>query len=241
MVFSSYLFLLLFLPLFLLAYALTPARARSLTILLGSLLFYAWAAPAALGLLVTVIVFTYLVGGRVVAGAGRARWTWLTLGVTGNLALLGYFKYANMAAGSLAPIFLVSPTIHEHLALLARLAHCLRTPAFREAVRNRAPLRMDVASYLRGALDKFEGLSTEEVRAIGIEIAMLGQTGLDIHNPTPQYTLRSLPGHYSGIHLCAIMYAAFKHFAPHEDVGIDFSGNSTFVAANFSSEATSSG
>ena len=61
-------------------------------------------------------------------------------------------------------------------------------------MRNRAPLRMDVASYLRGALDKFEGLSTEEVRAIGIEIAMLGQTGLDIHNPTPQYTLRSQIG-----------------------------------------------
>jgi hypothetical protein len=32
-----------------------------------------------------------------------------------------------------------------------------------------------------------------------------------------------LPGHFSGIHLCAIMYAAFKHFAPHQDVGIDFS------------------
>ena len=76
-------------------------------------------------------------------------------------------------------------------------------------MRNRAPLRIDVASYLRGA--------------IGIEIAMLGQSGLDINNPNPQYTLRSLPGHFSGIHLCAIMYAAFKHFAPHQDVGIDFS------------------
>ncbi|GGJ66952.1 MBOAT family O-acyltransferase [Deinococcus aquiradiocola] len=100
MVFSSYIFLLLFLPLFLVAYALTPARARSWAILLGSLLFYAWAAPAALGLLVGVIVFTYLVGGRVMGTSGRARWTWLTLGVTGNLAMLGYFKYANMAVSS---------------------------------------------------------------------------------------------------------------------------------------------
>jgi len=62
-------------------------------------------------------------------------------------------------------------------------------------MRNRAPLRMDVASYLRGAIDKFQGLSREDVRAIGIEIAMLGQSGLDINNPNPQYTLRSLPGH----------------------------------------------
>ncbi|GAA5438274.1 peptidoglycan O-acetyltransferase [Deinococcus aquaticus] len=100
LVFSSYVFLLVFLPLFLVTYALTPARLRSWTILLGSLLFYAWAQPAALGLLVAVIVFTYLIGGRVLASAGRVRWTWLTLGVTGNLAMLGYFKYANMAASS---------------------------------------------------------------------------------------------------------------------------------------------
>jgi hypothetical protein len=40
---------------------------------------------------------------------------------------------------------------------------------------------------------------------------------------SPSDTLRSLPGHFSGIHFCAIMYAAFKHFAPHQNVGIDFS------------------
>ena len=69
-------------------------------------------------------------------------------------------------------------------------------------MRNRAPLRMDVASYLRGAIDNCHGLSsTEEVPAIGIEIAMLGQSGLDINNPNPQYTLRSLTGHFSGMHL----------------------------------------
>ncbi len=120
MVFSSYVFLLLFLPLFLITYALTPARARSVTILLGSLLFYAWAAPAALGLLVTVIVFTYLIGGRVFTSAGRARWIWLTLGVGGNLALLGYFKYANMAVGSTNAIrdaLGLDPFLWQHVLL----------------------------------------------------------------------------------------------------------------------------
>jgi hypothetical protein len=61
------------------------------------------------------------------------------------------------------------------------------------------------------------------VRGIGIKISMLGQSGLDNNNPNPQYNLRSFPGRFSGIHLCAIMYAAFKHFAPHQAVGIDFS------------------
>lgn len=35
--------------------------------------------------------------------------------------------------------FLVSPTVHVHLGMLARLAHALRDPGFRAAVRSRAP------------------------------------------------------------------------------------------------------
>lgn len=34
--------------------------------------------------------------------------------------------------------FLVCPTVHGHLAMLAKLAFCLRTPAFREALKRRA-------------------------------------------------------------------------------------------------------
>src|SRR6266568_2214339 len=35
--------------------------------------------------------------------------------------------------------FLICPTVHAHLAMLAKLAFCLRAPAFREALRLRAP------------------------------------------------------------------------------------------------------
>ena len=34
--------------------------------------------------------------------------------------------------------FLVCPNVHSHLAMLAKLAYCLRAPAFRTALRNRA-------------------------------------------------------------------------------------------------------
>ena len=34
--------------------------------------------------------------------------------------------------------FLICPTVHAHLAMLAKLAFCLRAPAFREALRERA-------------------------------------------------------------------------------------------------------
>jgi hypothetical protein len=68
----------------------------------------------------------------------------------------------------------------EQLVLLAKDR---RTIIAQQTMRNRAPLRMDVASYLRGTIDNFHGLSSEEVPAIGIELAMLGQSGLDINNP----------------------------------------------------------
>ena len=42
MVFSSEVFLFLFLPVFMGAYFLTPTRWRSLTILVGSYIFYGW-------------------------------------------------------------------------------------------------------------------------------------------------------------------------------------------------------
>ncbi len=35
--------------------------------------------------------------------------------------------------------FLICPTVHAHLAMLAKLAFCLRAPLFRETLRRRAP------------------------------------------------------------------------------------------------------
>lgn len=98
-----------------------------------------------------------------------------------------------------------------------------RTAIAQTTMRDRGSFRPDVMMYIAGALDKFANMSTNEVQAIGVKIAILGQNGLDINNPNKKYTLRSLPGEFSGMHLCSIMYAAFQQFAPGEDVGIDFS------------------
>lgn len=106
---------------------------------------------------------------------------------------------------------------------LIDLAKDRRTAIAHKTMRDRGDFRPDVMMYITGALDKFANLSTNEVQSIGVEIAILGQNGLDINDPEQKYSLRSLPGKYSGLHLCSIMYAAFKQFAPHEDVGIDFS------------------
>jgi len=84
-------------------------------------------------------------------------------------------------------------------------------------------IRPDVMMYIAGALDTFEKLGPEKRKAIGVEIAMLGRSGLDINDSTQKYTLRSLPGKFSGLHLLSMMYTAFRQIDPSIDVGADFS------------------
>lgn len=83
--------------------------------------------------------------------------------------------------------------------------------------------RPDVVMYCLGALDRFHSMANKEIERVGHEIAILGMQGLDINDPTKKYTLRSLPGEFSGLHLVSIMYVAFQKVAPGTDVGIDLS------------------
>ncbi len=105
MVFSSEAFLFLFLPLFLAAYYLTPARAKSYTILAGSYLFYAWWRVDFLGLLFLTTGFAYLVGQKVSRHRNTSRGRlWLGIGVAGCLGVLGVFKYLNFFLDSFAAL-----------------------------------------------------------------------------------------------------------------------------------------
>lgn len=81
--------------------------------------------------------------------------------------------------------------------------------------------RMDAVMYCLGALKKFEHMSEEEVKRIGIEVAMLGMRGIEVNKPDKQYTLQSLPGEFSGLHLLCLEYVAFKEFDPDLDIGFD--------------------
>ena len=103
MVFSSNIFLFLFLPAFLGLYYLTPFRHRSLVILIGSYAFYAWWRVDFLLLFVAVTFWNYFIGlaiHRAGIGTANAR-KWVAIGVGGDLATLGYFKYANFGVDSL--------------------------------------------------------------------------------------------------------------------------------------------
>ena len=83
--------------------------------------------------------------------------------------------------------------------------------------------RTDATMYCLQGLRKFRELEAQEVRAIVFEIAMLGRGGLDINNPEKRYSLRSMPGDFSGLQLVSLMYVGMKLFDPKADFGIDLS------------------
>jgi alginate O-acetyltransferase complex protein AlgI len=112
MVFSSYMFLFLFLPVALLCYYVSPRRGRQLVLTLMSYLFYGWANPYFVLLLFFSCVINYycalVIAGQLGAPAGaetrmvEAEDTigpaqkgafWFAL--FADLSLLGFFKYFN--------------------------------------------------------------------------------------------------------------------------------------------------
>ena len=82
--------------------------------------------------------------------------------------------------------------------------------------------RPDVMMYIAGALQTFKLLGPAKRQAIALEIAMLGRLGLDINDPADKYKLKSLPGKFTGLHLLAIMFTAFRQIDPTMETGADF-------------------
>lgn len=95
MVFASLEFLTVFLPAFLLLYALTPARAKNTLLLLASWLFYGWWSPLFLLLFMALTALAW-VGGLLVERAGPRRRAVLVTLILLNLGVLAWFKYANI-------------------------------------------------------------------------------------------------------------------------------------------------
>ncbi len=106
MLFNSYTFLFLFLPVTLLVFYRIGARGHhriAIAWLVGaSLFFYAWWNPAYLGLLLGSILFNYACG---VSLSNQPNRPLLFFGISANLALLGWFKYAGFFSENINDVF----------------------------------------------------------------------------------------------------------------------------------------
>jgi len=108
---------------------------------------------------------------------------------------------------------------------IAERARQARTKLADRSFRSTTPgiERMDAVMYCLAALEKYAGMPADQVQKIGFEIAILGTRGLDINDPTPRYTVKSMPGKFSGLHLLCYEYVAFQQIAPGKDIGFDLS------------------
>ena len=108
MVFSTPLFLFVYLSLTLLLYYAVPLKGRNLALLAVSLFFYAWGERIYVVIMVASTLIDYTHGMLVERCKARgndrgARWA-VASSVFFNLALLGFFKYWDFIAGSLEAI-----------------------------------------------------------------------------------------------------------------------------------------
>lgn len=101
MVFSSMVFMCVFLPVVLVLYYLLPTlRLKNFLLIIASLLFYAYGEPVYVLLMIFSIIINYLFG-RTMAAANRSlKKGMLALSICVNLGFLVVFKYADMMIGT---------------------------------------------------------------------------------------------------------------------------------------------
>lgn len=127
MVFASLEFLTLFLPAFLLIYALVPHRGRNVVLLAGSWLFYGWLSPLFLSLHVVLTIVAWI-GGLLVDRTrenSRGRTRLLIALIVFNTIVLCWYKYANIVVatwGDVMTYYGAMPVEWQKVALPAGLS-----------------------------------------------------------------------------------------------------------------------
>ena len=112
MLFNSYIFIFAFLPVAVLGFYLLGRHNQFLAVswvVAASLFFYGWWNPAYLILIVASVCGNYVIGTLLLTRAGQIAGgyhrTLLAVGVTANLAVIGYYKYANFFLDNINAVF----------------------------------------------------------------------------------------------------------------------------------------
>jgi len=111
MIFSSLVFLWIFLPVTLGLYFLSKEKYRNALLLLVSLFFYAWGEPVYVFIMILSILLNYVCGLFVAKDKTRKPALWL--GILINLGLLGFFKYSGFFTENVNQIFGLSIQIKK--------------------------------------------------------------------------------------------------------------------------------
>lgn len=107
MVFSSLLFMFVFLPIFLAAYFIAPRGLRNAILFIFSLVFYAWGEPIYICLMIFSTFFDYVIGLIIDKNRGKNSIPKIAMitSVVVNLGALGFFKYSGFFLDNINNIF----------------------------------------------------------------------------------------------------------------------------------------
>ena len=105
MVFSSTIFIFLFLPLVLLCYFLSPKKIKNYVLLLFSIIFYLFGGPKFLLILLLVVLVDYIGAFFINKSPKKRKKIYLIFTIIVNLGILVYFKYTGFFLNNINSIF----------------------------------------------------------------------------------------------------------------------------------------
>ncbi|MCR4717886.1 MAG: MBOAT family protein [Lachnospiraceae bacterium] len=115
MLFSSILFISIFLPVVMALYYIFPRSIKNAILLFFSLIFYAWGEPVYVVLMLASIIVSYILG--LLIGSSKLKGTrakiFLVISIIFHLGMLGVFKYADFAIGIANKLFGINAQLLE--------------------------------------------------------------------------------------------------------------------------------
>jgi len=106
MLFNSPIFLFIFCPLLFTVYFLANKKQKNLVLLLFSLMFYAWAEPIFVLVVLGSALLDFWLGQVIFRNTKRTAKLAMTIGIIGNVGILVYFKYTNFLIDNLNQVLL---------------------------------------------------------------------------------------------------------------------------------------
>ncbi len=200
MLFNSYTFLFIFLPIILLGYYLVKKLHRpymiSLWLILASLVFYSWSSPVLLVLISLSILINYYLGTMMTKiDSQKTRKIVLGSGVSANILALGYFKYTHFFISNYNSLFGANFQLHSIILPLGISFLTLQQIAYLVDIYRREEYKPDFLNYclfiaffpklLSGPIVRikeimpqlnksYESLSLSESLAVGLTTFILG-------------------------------------------------------------------
>ncbi len=115
MVFSSTIFIFVFLPIVLLSYFLLGKKFKNYILLISSILFYAWGGISYLKVLIASITINYIFGLLIDKWKNniKLKRIFLGIGILLNLGILFYYKYYDFFIGNVNRVFNTSFSLTE--------------------------------------------------------------------------------------------------------------------------------